>query len=87
MKVRSRGVETGDGEIGLGHGELDVADHVGEQWKVAEHGFEECVAVWAGLQELLEGVTHAEPGWNGMAALHPAEDPRDGAKVVETATV
>ena len=28
----------------------------------------------------------AEPGWHGMAALHPAKDPRYGTKIVQTTT-
>src|SRR6266436_1550588 len=32
-------------------------------------------------------MAHSEPGGNGMAALHPAENPGDGAQILKTAAL
>ena len=37
------------------------------------------------LDEVLEGVAHAEVGGDDVAGLHPAEDPGDGAEVFHAA--
>src|SRR5215471_14305389 len=37
--------------------------------------------------ELLEGVTYAKPCRDRMAALHPSEDPGDGAKIFQAAAL
>ena len=40
----------------------------------------------AAFCELLERVAHPKPGRHGMAALHPAENPGDGAQILKFAT-
>ena len=41
----------------------------------------------AAFGELLQRVADAKPGGDSVATLHPAENPRDGAQVLQSATL
>ena len=77
------GVKAGDGEVGLGHGDFNAADEAREKREAAHHFAEEFGVCRGAAGEAIEGVADSEPGGNGVAALHPAEDPGDGAEIVQ----
>src|SRR5258708_18677281 len=78
------GVEAGDGEVGLGHGDFHAANETREQRKAVQHFAQEFDVRCSAPREAFDGVADPEPRWYGMAALHPAKDPGDGGQVFET---
>src|SRR5215469_10410823 len=78
-----RRIEASDGEIGLGHRQLYVSDHVGEQRKFLSHLSQLLFLLGAACSVLLQGMADAKPSRNGMTALHPAKHPGDRAKVFQ----
>src|SRR5258708_35440720 len=77
------GVEAGDGEVGLGHGDFHAANETREQRKAVQHFAQELAVCCSAPRETFDGVADSEPRWYSMAALHPAKDPGDGAQILE----
>ena len=74
------GITASDSEIGFGHAQLDIADKVGKYRVAARDLAQKLFMPRSAPGKFLEGVTNAKPGGNGVAALHPAENPRDGPR-------
>src|SRR5271168_2613249 len=79
------GVKPSDGEVGLGHGDFDVANQGDEERETLHHLAEKSRVLRIALGEFFQRVTDSEPGRHRVAALHPAKDPRDSAQVIEVA--
>ena len=73
------GIVAGDAEIGFGHAQFHVAEEFREHRKSARDLAQKLLMPGTALRELLQRMAHAEPGGDGVTALHPAEDPGNGA--------
>src|SRR5947207_13335837 len=74
-----------DPATSLGHGYFHTAYQGREQGKAFQHFAKQLPTFGTAGCETIQCKADAEPGGQGMTALHPAEHPRDRAEIVKAA--
>src|ERR1700761_9382293 len=83
LAVRHKGrVFGGNEHVGLRQDHLEIVEGSAEERPRLQHLFEETEII-----ERLHGVTNAIPAREHDASLSPAEDPWDGAQVLDTVRI
>src|SRR5258708_35563608 len=78
------GIDTGDGEVGLCHRELNVADQIVEQWKIREHVAQQPLRFLSLGSKTFQRISNSEPCRKCVTALHPPEHPGNGAQIFQS---
>src|SRR6185437_16722429 len=81
------GIEARNIPIRFGHAQFHVPHQVGKNRELAPHSPQKLPMTGAPVGELLKGMAYSIPRGHGVPALHPAEYPRYGAQVVQTAAL